>query len=290
MKKILGLVLLVMTWINAEITVVSDSNYEKKIKTNKKVVLLFSAPWCGACKEMHPSYEKFATQNKKSALFAEVNTDDNQNVSARYKIESLPTLVLLENGKEVKRVSGSLDMEELGFLVYTQKSVKKYLKACDGGDAQSCLSLGEVYEEGAFLQKDYTKALKLYEKSCTLNNAEGCMYLGYMYDEALGVNKDYKKAIEYYTKACDGGNVIACRFLGYIYDEGLGGFQDYKKAEALYLKACNSEDEYACNNLGYMYEKGNGTAKNLVKAIEFYTRSCAFGHDAACDEVERLKQ
>ena len=288
MKKIFWLVLLAMTWISAEVVALSDSNYEQKIKGHSKAVIMFSAPWCGACKSMKPTYEKFALEDAKKTFLGRLNTDNNQKITALYKVESLPTLVFLENGKEIKRTVGGLDMEELNLFVHTEKALTTYSKKCDDGDSNICLDIGELYEEGELFKRDYAKALDFYKKSCTLKNAEGCMYLAYMYDEALGLKQDYKMAIKYYTQGCDGQNMISCRFLGYLYDEGLGTDKDYKKAHDLYIKACDSEDKYACNNLGYMYTEGNGVTKNPDKALDFYGLSCKFGHDDACEKIKDL--
>ncbi|CAA6821547.1 MAG: Unknown protein [uncultured Sulfurovum sp.] len=288
MKKIVYFVLFMLTWTSATVIELSDSNYKEKIKEHSQILLLFSAPWCGACKNMQPIYQKASSDNQ-SIVFAEINTDDNQEVSASYEINSLPTLVMLENGKELRRTVGSLEMNELNLFVSPQKMVNAYVEKCDAGDAEACLAIGQHYEEGELLGKDYVKALKFYEQSCALKNAEGCMYLAYMYDEPIGVKQNYKKAIKYYTQGCDGSNMVACRFLGYLYDEGLGTQKNYKKAHELYIKACNHEDEYACNNLGFMYSEGNGVAKDLKKALAFYTLSCKFGHNPACKESVNLK-
>ena len=290
MKKILWLVLLVLMWTNAEVIELTDANYQEKIKEQKTVVVLFSAPWCGACRTMKPVYKKFASEHKAKTFFVEINTDNNEKTTSKYKIKSLPTLVVLENGKEIKRTSGSLDMDELELFVDTEKSLKKYSKKCKDGNSNACLDIGELYEEGELVKRDYAKALVFYEKSCTLKNAEGCMYLGYMYDEAMGTKQDYKLAMKYYTKACEGENIIACRFLGYMYDDGLGVKKDYQKAYNLYVKSCKAEDEYACYNLGYMYTEGNGVSKDLNKALSFYELACNFGNNDACKEVIRLKK
>lgn len=288
MKKILWLVLLVSIFINAVPVELSDNNYKDKLKEHKRSILMFSASWCGACQSMKATYRKFAFENQKNILVSIVDTDENRDITSQYNIQSLPTLILLEEGKELKRTVGSLEMDELNLFVHTEKVLKNYVEKCQNGNSNVCLEVGEFYEEGMLVKRDYIKALKFYEQSCTLQNAEGCMYLGYMYDEALGVKQDYVTAIKYYTQGCDGGNIIGCRFLGYLYDEGLGIKQDYKKAHDLYTKACDGEDEYACNNLGYMYSKGNGLNKSLAKALSFYKLACEYGYDEACDKVDEL--
>lgn len=290
MKKILWITVLLMTMVLANVNEINDLNYEKKLQENSSVLLLFSAPWCGACRSMKPVYEKFAKLHTDKTFFGEINTDEQEKVTISYAIDSLPTLILFENGQEVKRSSGSLELDELKLFTYTKEMMKTYEADCKLGKGEACMLLGTLYEEGSNVKKDYLKASTFYEKGCTQKNAESCMYLAYMYDEALGVKQDYKLAMKYYTQACEGENVIGCRFLGYLYDEGLGTEKNYKKAFSLYLKACESEDQYACYNLGYMYEKGNGVKVSSEQALKFYKLSCSFGEDDACEVVDKLEK
>ncbi len=294
MKKLIILSLLASvctTWLTAEVVVpMTDANYKQQLKEHNQTYLLFTAPWCGACRQMKPIYKAYASEKKGAVLFAQINTDENEKISSAYKIEALPTLVMVQGGKEIKRSVGSLDMEDLTLFVDTQKVLKSYSDKCDQNDAKSCLKLGELYDDSELLKSDSTKALKFYEKACSLKNAEACMYIGYRYDEGEGVKKDYVKALKYYTKGCEGNNTISCRFLAYMYDTGHGTKQNYKKAFNLYMGSCDDEDEYACNNLGYMYEAGHGLSKDLKKAKHFYELGCKYGYDEACDDVKRLNK
>jgi thioredoxin 2 len=68
----------------------------------------FWAPWCGPCRTMAPQFAQAAAQLKGRALFVKVNSDDNPRTAARYGIRSIPTLVKLQGGREVDRVSGAM--------------------------------------------------------------------------------------------------------------------------------------------------------------------------------------
>lgn len=72
------------------------------------VVVDFWANWCGPCQNMAPVYSKVA-QLSPSLLFAKVNTEQVQQVSANANIRSLPTLVFFHKGTEVDRISGALN-------------------------------------------------------------------------------------------------------------------------------------------------------------------------------------
>jgi thioredoxin 2 len=77
------------------------------------VVVDFWAPWCGPCLQMAPAFEETALAMPLQAQFVKVNTDEQQALGAQYSIQSIPTLILFKNGKEVDRVSGALDTSRL---------------------------------------------------------------------------------------------------------------------------------------------------------------------------------
>ncbi|WP_149721957.1 tetratricopeptide repeat protein [Campylobacter concisus] len=103
----------------------------------------------------------------------------------------------------------SKDLTELGSEAYDkgdyQKAAELLQKACDGGDAMGCYSLGFLYQNGQGVKQDYQKAAELYQKGCDGRNAGGCSNLGVLYQNGQGVKQDYQKAAELYQKACDGG-------------------------------------------------------------------------------------
>jgi thioredoxin 1 len=97
---------------------VNDSNFEADVlKSDKPVLVDFWAPWCGPCRMMAPQFEQAARQLKGRALFAKVNSDDNPQVSQRYGIKGIPTLILFKNGKEEERVVGATSKEAISRMI-----------------------------------------------------------------------------------------------------------------------------------------------------------------------------
>ena len=72
---------------------------------NGTVVLDFYASWCGPCKLLRPILESYALQSK--VTFIAVDTDEWTHLTERFSISSLPTLVVLSNGKTIERVEGT---------------------------------------------------------------------------------------------------------------------------------------------------------------------------------------
>ena len=68
-----------------------------------RVLVKFGAPWCQPCKMVGPVLEEMAQEGK--AIF-DVNTDEDQDSAIKYAIRGVPTFILFEDGKEVKRTSG----------------------------------------------------------------------------------------------------------------------------------------------------------------------------------------
>jgi len=96
----------------------STANFDEVVvNSDIPVIIDFWAPWCGPCKMMGPNFLKAATKFPLKMLFTKVNTEDEQQLGARFTIRSIPTLIIFKQGKEVHRVSGALDETALINLV-----------------------------------------------------------------------------------------------------------------------------------------------------------------------------
>lgn len=88
-------------------------HYEKDFNAliEKKAVVDFFATWCGPCKMFGPTFEKMAVEYDFN--FVKLDVDEHAEIAREYGVMSIPTVILFENGKEVKRNIGFMSEEDL---------------------------------------------------------------------------------------------------------------------------------------------------------------------------------
>ena len=97
----------------------SSKNYAVDVLTSKgRVAVDFWAEWCGPCKQVAPILEALAEDFPEQITIYKVNADDNSGLTAELKISSIPTIIIYEDGKETKRITGAkprgILMDEFG--------------------------------------------------------------------------------------------------------------------------------------------------------------------------------
>lgn len=93
---------------------ITKSNFEKEVVASEiPVVLDFWATLCGPCKMLSPVLDELAAEYSDRVRFCKVNVDDDPELSARFGIASVPTLIFFKNGEILKKTVGYREKDEL---------------------------------------------------------------------------------------------------------------------------------------------------------------------------------
>ena len=98
------------------VDVTSDNFDEEVLKADKKVLVDFYAEWCGPCKMLAPIVEEVASENEDLKV-VRINIDNEESIAMDYQIMSIPTLVLIKDGKEVDRVIGAVQKKVIENMI-----------------------------------------------------------------------------------------------------------------------------------------------------------------------------
>lgn len=100
----------------------TDGNFNKEaLEADKPVLVDFYADWCGPCKMMSPIIEELAKDYEGEIIIGKLNTDENPNTTAQYKVMSIPTMILFKDGKELDKVVGAVSKDTLVEKLDAQK-------------------------------------------------------------------------------------------------------------------------------------------------------------------------
>lgn len=92
----------------------TDSNFKEKVLDSEGIAVVdFWAEWCGPCRMIGPLIEEMASEYDGKALIAKVDVDSNPEISFKYGVRSIPTVLYLKNGEVVDKQVGATSKQVL---------------------------------------------------------------------------------------------------------------------------------------------------------------------------------
>jgi len=118
--------------MNEHVQTFTDNNFETDVlKAGKPVLVDFWAPWCGPCKRLEPTVDALAAEYLGKITIGKMNVDENPDVSFKYQVRGIPTLLLFKDGQVVESIVGLAHKEDL------KKVIDKHVGATQADDLQN---------------------------------------------------------------------------------------------------------------------------------------------------------
>ena len=168
---------------------------------------------------------------------------------------------------------------------YLEDAFKYYKQAADLGSVESMYKVGECYENGRGVERNYISACSSYEKAADLGHVESMFKLGELYEFLLD-EIDLVKAFQNYKKAADHKHAGAQYKVGQFYEHGIGGVEkNAVEAFNYYYKAAYQQHVEALFKTAECYELGIGTAVYPKYAFNSYQAAAELRHPRAQHKV-----
>ena len=100
------------------VKVFTDANWNDEVMASAVPVLVdFWAPWCGPCKAIAPEIEAIAETYAGRAKVGKVDVSENTKVAAQFQVRSIPTMIVIKDGKVIDQQMGMMTKEKLGEMI-----------------------------------------------------------------------------------------------------------------------------------------------------------------------------
>lgn len=86
---------------------ITDAGFDDLLKSEKPLVIDFWAEWCGPCRMVGPIVEELATEYADKVIIGKVDVDNNDEITSKYGIRNIPTILFIKNGEVVDKQVGA---------------------------------------------------------------------------------------------------------------------------------------------------------------------------------------
>lgn len=94
----------------------TDSDFDSSVQSGV-VIVDFWAEWCMPCKALAPVFEEVAKKYRGRVVFAKLNVDENPTTASKYRIMSIPTLLVFKDGKVVDQITGLVPARKIESVI-----------------------------------------------------------------------------------------------------------------------------------------------------------------------------
>jgi putative thioredoxin len=247
---------------------VSQADFEEKVMVASRrqpVVIDFWAPWCAPCKVLKPLLEKLADEYKGKFLLAKVNSDENQEIAARYAVRGIPSVKAMVDGRIVNEFTGALP----------EGQVREWLDKIIPGPAEEL----RLTAQQRLVQGDEAGALKLLEEAARLDPANEWVRVDAA--EILLVQGEASEAQRLLDSLKDPAILKDARVLQLKAHVKLAGMSVGGENEAVLASAiaANPNDLESRLKFANFLVASNRPAEGMDQLLEIVRRNRSFGDD-----------